>query len=156
MESLLSGVPLWHLQYLSKPALDDLTRDRARVHQADDALSVDEHGRRHAAERVALADLALLVEQYRERHLELVHELPHVLHVLLIRQVDRQHLQPLILVRFVRGDDVAHLAAARCAPRSPEIEEQGMTLVIGQSYRAAGERFQRELRRRCSWAVGLG
>src|SRR2546426_6090694 len=58
MESLLSGVPLLHRHYLRKPALDRLARDRARVHQADDAPSVDEHGRRHAAERVALAHLS--------------------------------------------------------------------------------------------------
>src|SRR2546422_7650312 len=49
---------------------DRLARDRAGVHHAHDALTVDEHRRRHAAERVALAHLSLLVEQHRERHLD--------------------------------------------------------------------------------------
>src|SRR2546430_14921727 len=66
---------------------------------------------------------------------------------LLIRQVDRQHLQVLILVSVVRGDDVLHLPATRFAPRGPEIEKDGTVLVIGEARCLARERFQREVRR---------
>src|SRR2546430_2430069 len=64
---------------------------------------------------------------------------------LLIRQVDRQHLQVLILVSVVRGDDVLHRPATRFAPRGPEVEKDGSVLVIGEARRLARERFQREV-----------
>src|SRR3989442_9589525 len=88
--------PLTRGEDLLEPALDRLARDRARIDQPHDTVDIDEYRRRHTPERIALANLALLVEQHRKGHLEVVPELAYILHPLLIRQVDRQHLQVLI------------------------------------------------------------
>ena len=59
---LLAPAALSRRQYLSEPVLDRLARDRARVHHAHDALGIDEHRGRDAPQRVALANLPLLIE----------------------------------------------------------------------------------------------
>src|SRR5439155_2347030 len=148
MESSLTLCPLsrWE-KYLSEPAQDGLTRDRAGIDQPYDTVDINEHRGRHTPERVTLAHLALLIEQHGKGHVELVREPARVGHAFLISQVDRQYLQVLILVRVVRGDDVGHLAATRPAPGGPEVEKHGTTRVIRQARRAAGERFQREVGR---------
>src|SRR6266516_963422 len=147
MESSLTLCPLSRWEYLSEPAQDGLTRDRTGIDQPYDTVDINEHRRRHTPERVALAHLALVIEQHGKGHVELAGELPGVRHAFLITQVDREDLQVLILVSVVRGDDVGHLAATRLAPGGPEVEKHGTTRVIGQTRRAAGERFQREVGR---------
>src|SRR2546426_7702117 len=113
-------------------ALDVDGIDRSPIVDVNAANSIDnEHRRRHAVQRVTLANLALLIEQHGKGHVELVRELPRVRRPFLIRQVDRQYLQVLILVSVVRGDDVGHLPAAWFAPGGPEIENHGTTRVIG-------------------------
>src|SRR5881397_2942112 len=124
---------------LREPALDCLARDRARVHYAHDALRVDENRGWHAVERVSLARLALVIEQHGKRQLQLVDELPDVLHLLLIGQVDRQHFEAGSVVCVVRRNDIGHLPAARSAPGGPEVDKQGTTRVIGEARRCAGD-----------------
>src|SRR5207249_6632357 len=143
-----SSFYLLRRENLGEAALDGLTRDRAGIDQPYDTVDINEHRGRHTPERVTPAYLALLIEQHRKGHVELVREPARVGHAFLISQVDRQYLQVLILVRVVRGDDVRHLAATRPAPRGPEVEKHGTASVIRLARRVAGERFQREVGRR--------
>src|SRR5881397_3722957 len=121
---------------LREPALDCLARDRARVHYAHDALRVDENRGWHAVERVSLARLALLIEQHGKRQLQLVDELPDVLHLLLIGQVDRQHFEADSDPAAVRS--VANVIDRSCEPsRTLVPQSKTPSSPIGSSASAA-------------------
>src|SRR2546426_719686 len=69
-------------------------------------------------------------------------------------RANERRMQALILVPVVRGDDVAHLAAAWCAPRGPEVQKHRMAPESGQAEGVAGERLEGEIG--CTGAGCLG
>jgi hypothetical protein len=115
-----------------------LVASLAEVVVADDAVRVDEVERRPVVVVEPVPDLVLVVDRGRVVDRSLLRRLPHVVDLVLereLRRVDSDHDQPVVSVGLRPGADVRLLAQPVDARQGPEVHDDDVAAQLGEAER---------------------